>query len=121
VAPVAGRREPRAREKSPSFGTPSTYAYTGNIIGQGPVPGCATVVNNLCRCDRHERFALQAASERVNALISARYRPSARLEGFAELLFSTVKTDCRSAFQTYGAALGTTIWVDPTTAKPNQP
>lgn len=116
--PLLGDVNPEYAKKSPSFGTASTYAYPGNIIGQNPVPGCATVVSNLCRYDRYERFAVQPASERVNALISARYRPATGLEGFAELLFSTVKTDYQSAFQAYGAALGTTIWGDPTTGKP---
>ena len=105
--------------KSPSFGTPSTYAYPGNIIGQGPVDGCTTVVSGLCRYDRYQRFPVQPGSDRVNLLVNAKYQVRPDIEGFSELLYSHIKTEYRSASQAYGPGLGSTVWGNPLTGTSN--
>lgn len=109
---------PNYASKSPSFGTPSSYAYPGNVIGQGPVTGCATVVSGLCRYDRYTRFAVQPDSDRVNLLLNGRLKLQGSMEAFGEVLYSRIKTEYRSAFLAYGAGLGDVVWGDPTTNQP---
>ena len=103
---------------SASFGTTSTYAYPGNIIGVGPVDGCTNVVGGLCRYDRYSRFEAIPASKRINALVSGRKRVDDNTEWFAEALYSDIKSNYQGAYQAYGEALGTTIWGNPETGDP---
>ncbi|HSI59803.1 MAG TPA: TonB-dependent receptor [Ideonella sp.] len=112
---VLGEVNPRYASKSPSFGTPSTYAYPGNVIGVGPVEGCATVVGGLCRYDRYERFEVIPPTARANLLVSGRKRLDADTTVFAELLYSKVRASYAAAFGTYGVAQGPTVWGDPAT------
>lgn len=112
---VLGDVNPRLTAKFSGFGTPSTYAYPGNIIGVGPVAGCATVTSNLCRHDRYTRFEAIPAADRVNTLISGKMDFGSGLQGFSELLLSQTNTKYISPFPAYGPDLGTTTWGDPNT------
>jgi iron complex outermembrane recepter protein len=98
----------------------STFSYPGNLIGAGgagPIDGCdpALVINGLCRYDRFQRFEMIPAAERVNGLLSARFRLSGGMEAFAEALFSRVETKYISPFQPYGQGIGPTTWGNPQT------
>ncbi len=99
-------------------GTPSTFSYPGNLIGQGALPGCSTRnAANLCVFDRYSRFEVQPEAERANMLVSGRYKFSDSTEGFAEALVSRTKTTYRSAFATYDSAGGISTWGNPATGK----
>jgi iron complex outermembrane receptor protein len=97
-------------------GAPSTFSFPGNLIGQGPLPGCTTLsAAGLCVYDRFSRFEVQPEAERVNTLVSGRYKFRDNLEGFAEVLYSNTKTIYRSTFATFDSAGGITSWGDPRT------
>lgn len=96
-------------------GAPSSFSYPGNIIGQGPVPGCTTVVSGLCQYDRFSRFQATPEAKRVNGLVSGKLRINDKVDGFAEVLFSHTETDYLSALPTYGATSGDVTWADPRT------
>lgn len=97
-------------------GAPSTFSYPGNLIGQGAVPGCATVNSaGLCVYDRFSRFEAVPKSDRVNGLLSGKLKLGGGTEAFAEALYSHTKTDYTSAFGTYGSASANAIWGDPAT------
>ena len=97
------------------FGAPSTYAYPGNIVGQGPLPGCEPVVSNLCRYDKYPRFQAVPGAKRMNTLVSARVRVDADTEWFSELTYSDINVNYQSPYQAYGPALGSTVWGNPST------
>jgi iron complex outermembrane receptor protein len=112
---VLGDSNPAYAAFSPSFGSTSTFSYPGNLIGVGPVEGCKTVVNGLCRYDRYERFEVVPATDRTNLLVSGRMRIGGDLTAFSEVLYSHIAAAYQSPYQAYGAALGPTIWGDPQT------
>ncbi|MEV4780178.1 TonB-dependent receptor plug domain-containing protein [Burkholderia sp. LMU1-1-1.1] len=97
-------------------GAPSTYSYPGNLIGQGAVPGCATVNSaGLCVYDRFSRFEAVPKSDRVNGLLSGKLNLGGGTEAFAEALYSHTKTNYTNAFGTYGSTTANAIWGDPAT------
>ena len=107
---------PAYKAASPAtFGATSTYAYPGNIVGQGPLLGCAPVVGGLCRYDKYSRFEAVPAAKRLNGLLQGRKRIDGNIEWFSELLYSDIKVNYQSPYQAYGPALGSTTWGDPTT------
>lgn len=108
---------PSASSEFPGFGSFSTYSYPGNVIGAGPVPGCAPelLIGGLCRYDRYQRFETIPAADRVNLLTSAKLHFGDGLMGFAELLYSNTQTRYVWPFRSYGPALGTSVWGDPNT------
>ncbi|KQQ47113.1 hypothetical protein ASF61_00155 [Duganella sp. Leaf126] len=92
-------------------GAPSTFSYPGNLIGQGPVPGCATLnAAGLCVYDRFSRFEAVPKADRVNALLSGKLDLGGGTEAFAEALYSHTKTSYTSAFATYGSTTANTVW-----------
>jgi iron complex outermembrane receptor protein len=97
------------------FGAPSTYAYPGNIVGQGPLLGCEPVVSSLCRYDKYPRFQAVPGAKRMNTLVSARVRIDPDTEWFSELTYSDINVNYQSAYQAYGPALGSTVWGNPST------
>ncbi|MYN01499.1 TonB-dependent receptor [Pseudoduganella sp. DS3] len=99
-------------------GTPSTFSFPGNLIGQGALPGCTTKnAGGLCVHDRFSRFQATPAAERVNSLVSARFKVNESMEAFAELLYSHTTTDYSGAFATYGSANPNAVWGDPSTGQ----
>lgn len=110
---------PKATAPFPSFGTPSTFSYPGNVLPAGAVPGCdpARVSGGLCFYDRYQRFEAMPAAKRVNLMTSAKLRLDGGLVGFAEALYSRTETTYISAFQPYGPALGTTVWANPSNSE----
>ncbi|MGM9487937.1 TonB-dependent receptor plug domain-containing protein [Ideonella sp. YS5] len=112
---VIGDSNPAYAAFSPSFGTPSTFSYPGNVIGVGPVQGCQNVTDGLCLYDRYQRFEVVPATDRTNLLVSGRMRLADSLTGFSEVLLSHIESIYQSAYQPYGQALGPTIWGDPLT------
>jgi iron complex outermembrane receptor protein len=97
------------------FGAASTYAYPGNIVGQGPLLGCEPVVSSLCRYDKYPRFQAVPGAKRMNMLVSGRVRLDADTEWFSELTYSDINVNYQSPYQTYGPALGSTVWGNPST------
>ncbi|WP_317202738.1 TonB-dependent receptor plug domain-containing protein [Janthinobacterium sp.] len=94
-------------------GTPSTYSYPGNLIGQGPLPGCTTLnAGGLCVFDRFSRFQAAPASDRVNMLVSGKFNINNDLQAFSEVLLSNTKTTYRSAFPVYDSNAADVIWGD---------
>ena len=99
-------------------GTPSTFSYPGNLLGQGALPGCTTKnAAGLCVYDRFSRFEVQPEAKRANMLVSGRYKFSDTTEGFAEALVSRTKTTYRSAYATYDSTAGLTTWGNPATGQ----
>lgn len=99
-------------------GTPSTFSYPGNIIGAGPIAGCATLnPAGLCVFDRQSRFEVQPSADRANLLVSGKLHINDSLEGFSEVLLSNTKTDYTNAFQIYDSTSNDSVWGDPSTGK----
>ncbi|WP_342114099.1 TonB-dependent receptor plug domain-containing protein [Pseudoduganella sp. OTU4001] len=99
-------------------GLPSTFSFPGNLLGQGPLPGCTTRnAGGLCVYDRFSRFQATPGAERVNSLISGRFKVSDTTEAFAELLYSHTTTDYGGAFATYGSTSFDAVWGDPSTGQ----
>lgn len=101
-------------------GTPSTFSFPGNIIGQGPVAGC-TVKNaaGLCVFDRYSRFQVEPEADRTNFLVSGKFNLGEKLEGYAEVLLSNTKTKYINAFTTYDSTGDDVTWGDPATNSSN--
>lgn len=100
-----------------AFGTKSTYAYPGNIVGQGPLLGCEPVVSNLCRYDKYPRFQAVPGAKRMNTLISGRVRVDADTEWFSELTYSDISVNYQSPYKPYGPKLSPVVWGDPSTGQ----
>jgi iron complex outermembrane recepter protein len=97
-------------------GAPSTFSYPGNLIGQGPVPGCAvTNTAGLCVFDRFSRFEAQPKAKRANLLISGNFNLGENLQGFSEILYSRTQTDYLNAFPLYDSTGSDDIVFDPVT------
>jgi iron complex outermembrane receptor protein len=108
---------PAYKAYSPSFGSPSSYSYPGNIIGVGPVPGCTyfNASKTLCEYDRYSAFQVQPSADRVSGMVSGKLNLSNGMQAFAEAIFSDTTTDYHGAHSYYGSSLGTTVWADPAT------
>ncbi len=106
---------PEVRERSPGFGSPSTYSWPGNIVGAGPIAGCepTNVIGGLCRYDRYERFESMAESRRAHMLVSGRAPLAEGRRLFTELLIADTSTTYRSVFAPYGPGLGSVAWGNP--------
>lgn len=99
-------------------GTPSTFSFPGNLIGQGALPGCTTKnAAGLCVYDRYSRFEVQPEAQRANMLVSGRLKISDTMEGFAEVLYSKTRTTYQSAYNTYDSTAGVTAWGNPETGQ----
>ena len=99
-------------------GTPSTFSFPGNLIGQGPLSGCKTLnAAGLCVYDRFSRFEAQPEADRANMLVSGRLKISDTMEGFAEVLYSKTKTTYQSAYATYDSTAGVSTWGNPATGQ----
>lgn len=110
---------PEATELAGAFGSRSTYSWPGNLIGVGPLPGCApeNLANNLCMYDRYTRFEVVPAAQRANAFLTGHLPLGNGREGFAELLLSRTRTRYQNPLQAYGLAIGSTVWANPSTGQ----
>ncbi|MET0349641.1 MAG: TonB-dependent receptor [Rhizobacter sp.] len=119
---VMGKLDPGITNYFPSFGSPSTYSYPGNIIeAGGALAGCAPaqVVDGLCMYDRYSRLEAQPSSERASLLLNGRLKIQPDLEGFAEVMLSSNKTVYTLADPAYGLG-GFASWFDPSTGLTRQ-
>ena len=108
---------PKSGQMFGNRGAPSTFSYPGNLIGQGALPGCATVNSaGLCVYDRFSRFEAVPKADRINGLLSGKLNLGGGTEAFAEALYSHTKTDYTFAFGTYGSTNANAIWGDPSTS-----
>jgi iron complex outermembrane receptor protein len=99
-------------------GAPSTFAYPGNLIGQGPLAGCATLsAAGLCLYDRFSRFEAVPKADRVNALLSGKLNLGNGIESYTEVLYSKTKTNYVGAAGTYGSTNPDAVWGDPSTGQ----
>ena len=103
----------------PSLGSFSTYSYPGNLIGVGPVPGCAPelLIGGLCRYDRYQRFDAIQAAERKQLLVSGTLDIGGGRQGFVEALWASTNTRYEHPYQPYGSQLAPNIWADPNTGQ----
>lgn len=116
---VLGKLDPSVGSYFPSFGSPSTYSYPGNIIeAGGALPGCApaNVVDGLCMYDRYSRLEGQPSTERANLLLSGRLQIAPEVEGFAEVLVASSDTRYTLSDPAYGPPTFTN-WFDPSTGR----
>lgn len=111
---IVAKTDPRLTKYSPSYGTPSTFSYPGNIIGQGPLANCQTTnAAGLCVYDRYERFQALPSSKRLNGMFNVRFALSTDTELFLDSMFSSTRADYESAYQIYGGpATGTLPIID---------
>lgn len=118
--PVLEHVNPTTRAASPTFGSPSTFSWPGNVLPGGAVPGCApeNLVGGLCRYDRYSRFEVVPAAERANLLVSGHQPLADGGRAFAELLLGRTQTRHRFAEQPYGLPLGGVTWGHPQTNAP---
>lgn len=95
--------DPALTSRSPGFGSFSTYSWPGNVIGAGPVPGCAPglIQGGLCRYDRYARFEAMPAAERANLLLTGHQPLTEGRRLFGELLLADTRTAYRAPFQAY--------------------
>lgn len=118
INPIYGNKFSTVKDKSGLMfgnrGAPSTFSYPGNLIGVGPVPGCSTVnAAGLCVYDRFQRFEVQPKADRVNVLVSGKFKLGDSMEAFSEILYSRTKTEYLNAFGTYGSTSADATWGDP--------
>lgn len=106
---------PAVTSRSPNFGSPSSYSWPGNVIGAGPLSGCAPemVQGGLCRYDRYARFQVVPEADRANLLVTGRLPLQNGRQLFSELLLADTRTTYLSPFQPYGKALQPITWGDP--------
>lgn len=116
---VLGYANPSVTSLSSGFGSLSTYSWPGNVIGAGPVPGCAPalLIGGLCRYDRYSRFEVVPEAQRSNLLVSAQQPLAGGRKLYAELLLADTRTHYRSALQAYGPKISVPIitWGNPRT------
>lgn len=107
--------DPELTSRSPGFGTFSSYSWPGNVIGGGPVQGCAPelIQGGLCKYDRYARFEAMPASERANLLLTGHLPLPDGRRLFSEVLLAKTSTTYLSPFQPYGTALSPITWGDP--------
>ena len=105
----------RLTQYSPSYGTPSTFSYPGNIIGQGALAGCTTKnAAGLCVYNRYERFQAIPDNKRLNFTGQFRFALDADTEVFVDAMASRTEVAYSGAFQTYGGAnTGPIVWGNP--------
>lgn len=104
---------------APGLGSFSSYSYPGNLIGVGPVPGCAPhmLIGGLCRYDRYQRFDAIPAAERKQLLASGTLDLGGGRQAFVEALWAQTHTRYEHPYQPYGAQLAPLTWADPSTGQ----
>lgn len=94
---------------NPSFGVTSTFSYPGNFVDRYPNPypanpalagqsfsvarpGCATLVDGLCRFDQYDRLGINAEAERYNFFGTGRLKLNDNHTVFTELTLAHTTT-----------------------------
>ena len=96
------------KERNPSFGVTSTFAYPGNFVDRypanyadrtlagksfsTPMAGCATLVAGLCRFDQYARLGIHAEAMRYNFFGGGRVNLSGGRSAFSEVTFAQTTT-----------------------------
>ncbi|MDB5934660.1 MAG: tonB-dependent Receptor Plug domain protein, partial [Massilia sp.] len=96
------------KERNPSFGVTSTYAYPGNYVDRypsnysdpalagksfsTPMAGCTTLVSGLCRFDQYDRLGIHAEAKRFNFFGGGRLNLSNNHSLFSEVTYSDTTT-----------------------------
>lgn len=96
------------KERNPSFGVTSTYAYPGNYVDRypanyadpalagksfsTPMAGCTTLVSGLCRFDQYARLGIHAEAKRYNFFGGGRLNLSSGRSAFSEVTYSDTTT-----------------------------
>jgi iron complex outermembrane receptor protein len=107
---------PRYAANSAAFGTGSTYAWPGNLIGVGSLPGCPGERRGLlCLYDRYQRIEAVPETHRVNSLLAGRRRLAEGTELYSEVLYSDIHETSLPAFPVYGSQLGGVDTLNPFT------
>lgn len=96
------------KERNPSFGVTSTYAYPGNFVDKyptnysdpalagksfsTPMAGCATLVSGLCRFDQYDRLGIHAEAKRYNFFGGGRLNLGNGRTAFSEVTYAQTTT-----------------------------
>ncbi|WLI89985.1 TonB-dependent receptor [Massilia sp. R2A-15] len=96
------------KDRNPSFGVTSTYAYPGNYVDKypsnyadpalagksfsTPMAGCTTLVSGLCRFDQYDRLGIHAEAKRYNFFGGGRLNLSSGRSAFSEVTYSQTTT-----------------------------
>jgi iron complex outermembrane receptor protein len=113
---------PKYGDVSPSFGTPSTFSYPGNLDFQAIAPGCTGPLRDgECLYDRYSRFQAVPAAQRVNAILGGDLRISDKMQWHNELQLSSTRVTYISANPAYGNDEPPTTWLDAATGQLNAP
>ncbi|WP_256079751.1 TonB-dependent siderophore receptor [Massilia sp. YIM B04103] len=100
-------------------GAPSILSYPGQLVGQGPLPGCTTLnAAKECVYDRYSRIEAVPKSERANLMLAGTIKLSENLQSFSEVLYSRTKTDYMGSFAVYDSTQPTSVWGNPSTGLP---
>ncbi len=115
---------PRYYQNDPAFGSPSSYGYPGNIIGQGAVDTGVACPPDLqrgpyCYYDRYTRFEAVPEARRVNGILTGKVRLNDQTSLYGELDMSKIDTTYQSAYATYGSNNAPITWLNPNTGLNN--
>ncbi len=113
---------PKYAAVSPSFGTPSTFSYPGNLDFQAIAPGCTGPTSEgECLYDRYSRFQAVPAAQRVNAILGGDVRLSGNMQWHSELQLSSTRVQYTNANPAYGDDEPPTTWLNASTGQLNAP
>ena len=108
------------KDVSPSFGTPSSFSFPGNIDFQAIAPGCTGPVRNgECFYDRYARFQAVPATHRVNGVLGGDVRINDKTQWHTEVQLSQIHESYINANPVYGPANPPTTWLNASTGQLN--
>ncbi len=113
---------PRYAKVSPSFGTPSSYSFPGNLDFQAIAPGCTGPVRGgECFYNRYKRFEAVPATHRINAVLGGDLRINDKAQWHTELQLSSIHESYISANPVYGNDQPPITWLNTITGQLNPP
>ncbi len=113
---------PKYGAVSPSFGTPSTYSFPGNLDSQAIAPGCTgTVRDGECLYDRYSRVQAVPAAQRINAVLGGDLRINDKIKWHNEIQLSSTRVQYIDANPAYGNDQPPTTWLNASTGQLNAP
>lgn len=119
---VLSQVNPRYASVSPSFGTPSSYSFPGNLDFQAIAPGCTgPIKGGECFYNRYSRFQAVPATHRVNAVLGGDLRLSDKMQWHTELQLSAIHESYISANPIYGNDQPPITWLNASTGQLNPP
>jgi len=113
---------PKYAAVSPSFGTPSSYSFPGNLDFQAIAPGCTgPIKGGECFYDRYSRFQAVPAAQRINAILGGDVRINDLAQWHSEVQLSSTRVQYISANPAYGNDQPPNTWLNAATGQLNAP